>query len=164
MFTIRYPATALLTAALFVPLGLCLSGCAPRAEAAPRPVTPRGDLTAEERSNIEVFDAWKGSVVFITTSSRVRDFWTRDVMSVPRGTGSGFVWDEQGHIVTNLHVIANAAGATVKLADGCDYPASLASKSGAKASTCSCRHGSRPASRFPVCRCAANGRDSLANG
>lgn len=41
--------------------------------------------------------------------------------SVPRGTGSGFVWDEQGHVVTNLHVIAGAADATVQLADGRDY-------------------------------------------
>jgi S1-C subfamily serine protease len=125
MFTTRRPVAALLTGALLVSLLIYVSGCAPRAEAAPRPVTPRGDLTAEEHSNIEVFETWKGSVVFITTSSRVMDFWTRDVMSVPRGTGSGFVWDEQGHIVTNLHVIAEAAEATVKLADGRDYPASL---------------------------------------
>ncbi|HET7808981.1 MAG TPA: trypsin-like peptidase domain-containing protein [Steroidobacteraceae bacterium] len=116
---------ALLSCALLVSITSLISACAPRAEAAPRPVTPRGDLTEEELSNIQVFETWKGSVVFITTSSRVMDFWTRDVMSVPRGTGSGFVWDEQGHIVTNLHVIAGAAEATVKLADGRDYPASL---------------------------------------
>jgi S1-C subfamily serine protease len=101
------------------------AGCSQRAEAAPRPVTPRGELTAEERSNIEVFEHWKGSVVFISTRNRVVDFWTRDVMSVPRGTGSGFVWDEQGHVITNMHVIAGAQEATVKLADGRDYPASL---------------------------------------
>jgi S1-C subfamily serine protease len=64
-------------------------------------------------------------VVYISTTDRVVDFWTRNVMSVPRGTGSGFVWDDQGHIVTNVHVIAGAAGATVKLADGRDYPATL---------------------------------------
>jgi S1-C subfamily serine protease len=121
----RRLAAPLLWCALSGFLGFVTSGCAPRAEAAPRPITPRGDLTAEEHSNIEVFETWKGSVVFITTSSRVMDFWTRDVMSVPRGTGSGFVWDEQGHIVTNLHVIAKAAEASVKLADGRDYPASL---------------------------------------
>jgi S1-C subfamily serine protease len=115
----------LLSCALAGSLIFLASGCAPRAEAAPRAITPRGDLTAEEHSNIEVFETWKGSVVIITTSSRVMDFWTRDVMSVPRGTGSGFVWDEQGHIVTNLHVVAEAAEATVKLADGRDYPASL---------------------------------------
>jgi S1-C subfamily serine protease len=96
-----------------------------RVEASPRPITPRGELTDEERSNIEVFDTWKSSVVFISTSNRVVDFWTRNVMSVPRGNGSGFVWDEQGHVVTNMHVIAGAAEATVKLADGRDYPATL---------------------------------------
>jgi S1-C subfamily serine protease len=105
--------------------GIWATGCTPRAEAAPRPITPRDGLTTEERSNIEVFEKWKGSVVFISTSNRVMDFWTRDVMSVPQGTGSGFAWDEQGHIVTNMHVIAGAAAATVKLADGRDYPASL---------------------------------------
>jgi S1-C subfamily serine protease len=125
MTTTRRLAPALLVGALLPTLILPLSGCAPHAEAAPRPVTPRGDLTSEEQSNLQVFDTWKGSVVFITTSSRVMDFWTRDVMSVPRGTGSGFVWDEEGHIVTNLHVIKDAAGATVKLSDGRDYPAAL---------------------------------------
>jgi S1-C subfamily serine protease len=102
-----------------------ITACSQRLDAAPRPIAPRGDLTAEEHSNIDVFEKWKGSVVYISTSARVMDFWTRDVMSVPRGTGSGFVWDTQGHIVTNVHVIADAAEATVKLADGRDYPATL---------------------------------------
>jgi S1-C subfamily serine protease len=92
-------------------------------EAAPRPVTPRGNLTTEEQANIQVFETWKSSVVYISTSQRVVDFWTRNVMSVPSGTGSGFVWDEQGHVVTNLHVIRGAADATIKLADGREYPA-----------------------------------------
>ena len=83
-----------------------------------------------------MFEAWKGSVVYISTSQRVMDFWTRNVMSVPRGTGSGFVWDEQGHIVTNVHVIAGAAEATVKLADGRDYPATLVG--GARRTTSRC--------------------------
>lgn len=94
-------------------------------EAAPRPVTPRGTLTIEEQANIDVFEKWKSSVVYISTSQRVVDFWTRNVMSVPRGTGSGFVWDEQGHVVTNLHVIRGAADFTIKLADGRDYAATL---------------------------------------
>jgi len=96
-----------------------------RAEAAPRPVVPRGELTAEEKSNIAIFESSKGSVVYISTTERIVDYWTRNVMTVPRGTGSGFVWDEEGHVVTNLHVISGAAAANVRLADGRDYPASL---------------------------------------
>jgi S1-C subfamily serine protease len=90
-----------------------------------RPVTPRGDLTPDERVNIDVFEKSKRSVVFISTSERVRDLWTRNVRSIPRGTGSGFVWDDQGHIVTNYHVIAGASEARIRLNDGRDYPATL---------------------------------------
>ncbi|PXF66595.1 2-alkenal reductase, partial [Escherichia coli O157] len=53
------------------------------------------------------------------------DVWTRNVFSVPRGTGSGFIWDDAGHVVTNFHVIQGASEATVKLADGRDYQAAL---------------------------------------
>src|SRR5262245_40770411 len=96
-----------------------------RVEAAPRPIVPRGELTAEEKSNISIFESSKSSVVYISTTEKVMDYWTRNVMSVPRGTGSGFVWDELGHVVTNLHVVSGAASANVRLADGRDYPATL---------------------------------------
>jgi S1-C subfamily serine protease len=95
------------------------------AEAAPRATTERGELTAEEQQNIDIFEKWKASVVYIATSDRVMDFWTRNVTNVPRGTGSGFIWDTAGHVVTNVHVIAGAAAANVKLADGRDYEATL---------------------------------------
>ena len=90
-----------------------------------RPVVPRGELTAEERVTIDIFERSKRSVVYISTSERVRDFWTRNVYSIPRGTGSGFVWDEQGDVVTNYHVIAGASEARVRLSDGRDYAAKL---------------------------------------
>ena len=96
-----------------------------RGDAEPRAVVARGDLAGDEQATIEIFEKSKGSVVYITTRARVIDFWTRNVHSVPRGTGSGFIWDEQGHVVTNLHVIAGAADATVQLSDGRDYPADL---------------------------------------
>ena len=96
-----------------------------QAEAGPRPVVPRGPLTAEEKATISLFENSKASVVYISTSERVLNFWTRNVMTVPRGTGSGFFWDEKGHIVTNLHVVNGAASANVRLADGRDYPARL---------------------------------------
>ncbi|WP_079436543.1 trypsin-like peptidase domain-containing protein [Zoogloea sp. LCSB751] len=90
-----------------------------------RTVTPRGDLAADEKSTIELFERSRNSVVYITTSQLVRDNWTRNVMSVPRGTGSGFIWDDAGHVVTNFHVIRGASQATVRLADGRDYQAAL---------------------------------------
>jgi S1-C subfamily serine protease len=92
-------------------------------EAEPRPVTPRRELMADEQAVIGLFEAAKGSVVFISTQERVLDYWTRNVMTVPRGTGSGFVWDEQGHVVTNLHVVQGGSQAIVKLADGRDFEA-----------------------------------------
>jgi S1-C subfamily serine protease len=95
------------------------------AAAEARPVSPRGALNADERALIDMFEKAKRSVVYISTSERVRDFWTRNVRSIPKGTGSGFFWDEQGDILTNYHVIAGASEARVRLNDGRDYPATL---------------------------------------
>jgi S1-C subfamily serine protease len=90
-----------------------------------RAVTPRGDLGSDEKSIVQLFDRAKDSVVFISTSERVQDIWSRNVYSVPKGTGSGFIWDDQGHVVTNFHVIQNASEANVKLSDGRSYKAKL---------------------------------------
>lgn len=93
--------------------------------AEPRVVTPRGDLAEDERSTITLFEQARGSVVFIATTERVLNPWTRNALQVPRGTGSGFLWDRLGHVVTNDHVIAGASGAVVRLADGRAYNAVL---------------------------------------
>ncbi len=108
-------------------LGLVLAfiPAAEGADVAPRPVTPRGELAADEKATIELFEKSRDSVVFITTSSEVQDFWSRNTFSVPRGSGSGFFWDESGHVVTNYHVIQNASEATIRLANGKDYKATL---------------------------------------
>src|SRR2546428_5987858 len=95
------------------------------AAAQPRPVAARGDLAADEKATIELFERSKGSVVYISTTARVLDLFSRNIFTIPQGTGSGFVWDERGHIVTNNHVITNAAGARVRLNDGRDYNATL---------------------------------------
>lgn len=94
-------------------------------DAQPRPVVARGDLASDEQSTIELFERSRDAVVFITTRQQVQDPWTRNIFSVPRGNGSGFIWDEAGHVVTNYHVVAGASEATVRLADGRDYRASL---------------------------------------
>lgn len=93
--------------------------------ATPRIIEPRGNLAEDETSTIELFEQSRDSVVFITTRQRVMDVWTRNIFSVPSGTGSGFIWNDSGHIVTNLHVVKGASEATVRLADGRDYKASL---------------------------------------
>ena len=92
--------------------------------APPLPVTARGDLAADERNNIDVFKRVSPSVVHITTLAAARGF-SLDVMQVPRGMGSGFIWDQQGHVVTNFHVIQGATGAQVALSDDRTYPATL---------------------------------------
>jgi S1-C subfamily serine protease len=94
-------------------------------EPVPREVSPRGPLLAEEQATIDLFEGARPSVVFITTQARVVDRWTRNTFEVPRGNGSGFIWDDRGHVVTNHHVIAGASGAGVRLSDGRDVAASL---------------------------------------
>ena len=91
--------------------------------AVPREITPRGNLAADEQTTIAVFEASKPSVVYITTTRRVLDLWTRNVTEVPRGTGSGFIWDEKGHLVTNYHVVEGVQSAHVRLSDQRSYDA-----------------------------------------
>ena len=93
--------------------------------AAPRAVTARGDLAADEKSTIELFERSRDSVVYISTSERIMDFWSRNIFTIPRGTGSGFIWDDKGHVVTNYHVIEGASEARIRLSDGKEYKASL---------------------------------------
>ncbi len=96
-----------------------------RPPAPPRPVAPRGALGADELNNIAVFKAVSPSVVNITALAVGRDFFSTNVQQVPRGTGSGFVWDDRGHIVTNFHVIQEANAARVTLADQSSHRAQL---------------------------------------
>jgi S1-C subfamily serine protease len=91
----------------------------------PRAVLPRGPLSADERNTIAVFESVSPSVVYITTVQYVRDFFSRNVMRVPQGTGSGFIWDDQGRIVTNYHVIRGAQEALVRLGDQRSFQARL---------------------------------------
>ena len=62
-------------------------------------------LTEEERNTIEVVRKSRNSVVYVTNMQYVRDFFYQSDQPVPRGSGSGYVWDDLGHIVTNFHVI-----------------------------------------------------------
>ncbi len=92
-------------------------------EAQPRVVTPRGDLAEDEKSTIELFERAKDSVVHITTWERRQQldrFWL-SAEEYPRGEGSGFVWDEKGTIVTNVHVLNGGSRFVVTLSDGSEF-------------------------------------------
>jgi S1-C subfamily serine protease len=100
----------------------------------PRPVEPRASLTDLEKTNIEIYKNARASVVHVTTVAVQRDIFNLDVQEVEQGTGSGFVWDKGGHIVTNFHVIESVArslaqgggrSAKVALANRKTYSATL---------------------------------------
>ena len=69
-----------------------------------------------------MFEKFSRSVVHITSLASRRDRITLDVTEIPQGTGSGFVWDQDGHIVTNFHVVQEGDRASVTLNDGSTYP------------------------------------------
>ncbi|MGH7844302.1 MAG: S1C family serine protease [Candidatus Binatia bacterium] len=94
-------------------------------QATPRAITPRGELDSEEKSTIGLFRQASPAVVHITTIAVRRDLFTLNLLQIPEGMGSGFIWDESGNIVTNFHVIQNAAGAEVTLADHSHWKARL---------------------------------------
>ncbi|MFC1522028.1 S1C family serine protease [Elusimicrobiota bacterium] len=94
-------------------------------KAVQRAIAPRGDLLTGEKSTIDLFHESKVSVVYITTMHVRRDFFSLNVLRIPQGAGSGFIWDDKGHIVTNYHVIMKADAAKVTLSDGTQWSAKL---------------------------------------
>lgn len=80
-------------------------------------------MTPQEQHTIRLFEQATPSVCFITTSTLRRNYYSRNVEEIPSGSGSGFIWDKDGHIVTNYHVIQNADRATVTLSNGKTYQA-----------------------------------------
>jgi S1-C subfamily serine protease len=95
--------------------------------AEPRPIAQRPDdkLGADEQATIDVFGKFSRSVVHVTSLMTRRDQITMDVTEIPQGTGSGIVWDQDGHIVTNFHVVQEGDRASVTLNDGSTYPAQI---------------------------------------
>ncbi len=81
----------------------------------PRAVTARGSLAAFERQNVEIFAKLAPSVAYIyTEADRAAVLAGAD----RGGAGSGFIWDVAGHVVTNHHVIRDAARVAVRLDSG----------------------------------------------
>lgn len=94
-------------------------------------VASGGDLRAsesvtriqDEQNTIDIFDSVAPATVFVNQSQVVRDWRTARATEVPTGSGSGFIWDKAGHIVTNFHVIASGHSLSVTLYNQKTYPA-----------------------------------------
>lgn len=91
----------------------------------PRPVAARGELAPQEKSTVTLFRQASPSVVHITAIAVQRDLFTLKPYQIPEGTGSGFIWDTTGNIITNFHVIQSADVAQVTLADQSNWKARL---------------------------------------
>jgi S1-C subfamily serine protease len=100
--------------------------------ARPRPPDPgtnltgRGELLPEERTTIGIYRRVSPSVVSVANQALVRGgFFGFQIYEVPRGAGSGFVWDREGHIISNFHVVHEANSVTVTFPDGKTYDARI---------------------------------------
>jgi len=115
----------ILVAGLAYQLATQRTGALFNPNAAPREIVPRGDLADDEKSTIEIFNVASPSVVYITNLAVRRDSLSLNILEIPQGTGSGFVWDADGHIVTNFHVVKDANLAKVTLSDHTTWDARL---------------------------------------
>jgi S1-C subfamily serine protease len=119
-----WPTLALALAGLFITKVTGLNGAALNdPKALPRAVVPRGELRADEKATIALFKQASPAVVNITALGVERDMFTLNLYQIPQGTGSGFVWDTTGNVITNFHVIQNANAAQVTLADQSNWKA-----------------------------------------
>lgn len=116
-----------LLAALLLWLGTGLVQTALFSAREARAVTARGDLAAFEKTAADVFEATAPSVVYIFTEQAQRSVFGRE--TVGRGTGSGFIWDQAGHVITNNHVIASADRVFVRFDSGDTVPATIIGRS-----------------------------------
>ena len=78
---------------------------------------PAGARIEDERNTISVFRNVTKSTVFVTQTRVVEDYFAGTLQEVPAGSGSGFVWDDKGIIVTNFHVVEGARTVTVTFHD-----------------------------------------------
>ncbi|MCA9169719.1 MAG: trypsin-like peptidase domain-containing protein [Planctomycetales bacterium] len=100
-------------------------------QATPQPVVPRGDLAEDEQSTIELFRNNSPAVVYITTAHISNQLRTLGE-TTNQGSGAGFIWTEEGYVVTNDHVIAGSNVAQVTLVDQSVWPAELVGRAPGK--------------------------------
>lgn len=104
------------------------------AETTPRSITARGDLGAGEQATVELFQRVSPSVVHVFAQPDQRRLSEEDPFGPgdPRGqggggvqSGTGFLWDGAGHVVTNNHVVEGAGAVRIRLSSGDVVPADV---------------------------------------
>ncbi|WP_020208314.1 S1C family serine protease [Gilvimarinus chinensis] len=99
---------------------LCLLLCVSQAQA-----EPPAFATDDERNTIEVFEFASPAVVYVNRLQVVRDRRSFDLLSIPSGAGTGFIWSEDGYVVTNYHVVEGAQQVQITLPDQSSWPAEV---------------------------------------
>jgi S1-C subfamily serine protease len=84
-----------------------------------------GFHTDDEANTTEIFRRASPSVVYVTNRALRRNRFSLNVQEIPRGSGSGFVWDKNGLIVTNYHVISGADRLIITLQDQSKWEATV---------------------------------------
>jgi S1-C subfamily serine protease len=97
------------------------NGLQPNAK--PREIEARGDLSDLEKTNIDIYERTSPCLAHVTNLAAQGNSFSLNVQQVPKGTGSGFVWDQDGHVVTNYHVVEGADALRVTLSDHSTYDA-----------------------------------------
>jgi S1-C subfamily serine protease len=95
------------------------------AQSNPGSAVAESGLSNEELATIKVFERVAPSVVNIDTTAMQTNLFSMSVTEVPQGSGSGFVFDKKGHVVTNFHVIENAAKVSVTVKGGHRFEAKV---------------------------------------
>jgi S1-C subfamily serine protease len=124
------PGLLLVAAALAMTVAFPLRGAEARKPAAEEAVAaaalaPDPGLSDVERRTIAIYEACSPGVVSVANKAMVQDWFSLRVYQIPQGTGSGFIWDKQGHVITNYHVIHEATEIQVTLRDGASYEAQV---------------------------------------
>jgi S1-C subfamily serine protease len=114
------------------PVPAPLTAAAGPSTATEPPAPDHPGLSPEERRTVEVFRRASASVVHVANIALRQDLFSLDVLRIQQGTGSGFVWDRSGHIVTNFHVIQDGDSFRVRLADQSEYEARVVGTAPAK--------------------------------
>ncbi|KAF6260198.1 trypsin family [Scenedesmus sp. NREL 46B-D3] len=91
----------------------------------PGAAAAKSRMTPDEQVTIDIFKRSTPSVVNVTNLTARRDAFTMNMLEIPQGAGSGFIWDDAGHVITNYHVITDASDIQVTLMGGAEYSAKV---------------------------------------